>query len=102
MIFILVEKLKNLTYHHDYQNLELDPINSKNSKSKKLNTIAFQTRNPIHKAHLELIKRSMKEFYANILIHPVVGMTKPGDIDYFTRVNCYKNWLNICLLILLC
>lgn len=86
-----IEKI-SLPPHHDYQNLRIRPnqIQKKIQKSKKLNTIAFQTRNPIHKAHLELIKRSMKEYNANILIHPVVGMTKPGDIDYFTRVNCYK------------
>ena len=81
--------------HHDYKDLRLPPsqIKPQIDKSKKPNTIAFQTRNPIHKAHLELITRSMKDYDANILIHPVVGMTKPGDIDYFTRVNCYKQLL---------
>ncbi|MGR3542500.1 MAG: sulfate adenylyltransferase, partial [Hasllibacter sp.] len=52
--------------------------------------VAFQTRNPLHRAHQELTFRAAKEAHANLLIHPVVGMTKPGDIDHFTRVRCYE------------
>ena len=56
--------------------------------------VAFQTRNPLHRAHYELTHRASEEFQANLLIHPVVGMTKPGDIDHFTRVRCYEAILN--------
>jgi sulfate adenylyltransferase len=52
--------------------------------------VAFQTRNPLHRAHQELTFRAAKEAQANLLIHPIVGMTKPGDIDHFTRVRCYE------------
>ncbi|WP_375262324.1 bifunctional sulfate adenylyltransferase/adenylylsulfate kinase [Palleronia sp.] len=52
--------------------------------------VAFQTRNPLHRAHQELTFRAAKEAQANLLIHPVVGMTKPGDVDHFTRVRCYE------------
>ncbi|MCZ8078707.1 MAG: bifunctional sulfate adenylyltransferase/adenylylsulfate kinase [Fuscovulum sp.] len=52
--------------------------------------VAFQTRNPLHRAHQELTFRAAKEAEANLLIHPVVGMTKPGDVDHFTRVRCYE------------
>ncbi len=52
--------------------------------------IAFQTRNPMHRAHFELTMRAIRENEANLLIHPVVGMTKPGDIDHYTRVRCYQ------------
>ncbi|MGF1501928.1 MAG: bifunctional sulfate adenylyltransferase/adenylylsulfate kinase [Paracoccaceae bacterium] len=52
--------------------------------------VAFQTRNPLHRAHQELTFRAAKEARANLMIHPVVGMTKPGDIDHFTRVRCYE------------
>jgi len=52
--------------------------------------VAFQTRNPLHRAHQELTFRAAREVQANLLIHPVVGMTKPGDIDHFTRVRCYE------------
>ena len=52
--------------------------------------VAFQTRNPLHRAHQELTFRAAREAEANLLIHPVVGLTKPGDIDHFTRVRCYE------------
>ncbi|MFO7898046.1 MAG: bifunctional sulfate adenylyltransferase/adenylylsulfate kinase, partial [Planctomycetota bacterium] len=52
--------------------------------------IAFQTRNPMHRAHFELTYRAARENKANLLVHPVVGMTKPGDVDHFTRVRCYQ------------
>ena len=56
--------------------------------------VAFQTRNPLHRAHQELTFRAARESDANLLIHPVVGMTKPGDIDHFTRVRCYEHVLD--------
>ena len=52
--------------------------------------VAFQTRNPLHRAHQELTLTAAREVEANLLIHPVVGMTKPGDVDHFTRVRCYE------------
>lgn len=52
--------------------------------------VAFQTRNPLHRAHQELTFRAAREVQANLLIHPVVGLTKPGDVDHFTRVRCYE------------
>jgi sulfate adenylyltransferase len=56
--------------------------------------VAFQTRNPLHRAHRELTFRAAREIEANLLIQPVVGMTKPGDIDHFTRVRCYEQVLD--------
>ncbi len=56
--------------------------------------VAFQTRNPLHRAHQELTFRAAREADANLLIHPVVGMTKAGDIDHFTRVRCYEHVLD--------
>jgi sulfate adenylyltransferase len=52
--------------------------------------VAFQTRNPMHRAHQELTLRAAAEVDANVLIHPVVGLTKPGDVDPYTRVRCYR------------
>lgn len=52
--------------------------------------VAFQTRNPMHRAHLELTHRAAASVGAHLLIHPSVGMTKPGDVDHFTRVKCYQ------------
>ena len=56
--------------------------------------VAFQTRNPMHRAHVELVKRAANNNDANILIHPVVGMTKPGDVDYHTRIKCIRAVIN--------
>lgn len=56
--------------------------------------VAFQTRNPMHRAHFELTLRAAAQEGAHLLIHPAVGLTKPGDVDYFTRVKCYKHLLS--------
>ena len=53
--------------------------------------IAFQTRNPMHRAHFELTRLAMEKHNAKLLIHPVIGISKPGDIDHFTRVKCYQH-----------
>ena len=52
--------------------------------------VAFQTRNPLHRAHVELVKMAAAAADAAILLHPVVGRTKPGDVDDFARVACYQ------------
>ncbi len=52
--------------------------------------VGFQTRNPLHRAHVELIRRAAQAADAAVLLHPVVGRTSPGDVDYFTRVRCYR------------
>ena len=87
-------EIQGLEYprHYDYQPLRHTPSELR-SKFKKMGwqkIVAFQTRNPIHRAHKELIVRASKEIGGNLLIHPVVGMTKPGDVDHYTRVRCYK------------
>ena len=85
----------NSPLHHDFKILRNTPKNIRDllKNLQHENTIAFQTRNPIHRAHQELMLRAMKELNANLLIHPTVGLTKPGDIDHYTRVNCYKKIL---------
>ena len=52
--------------------------------------VAFQTRNPMHRAHFEILQQAAKDINASVLIHPVVGLTKPGDIDHYIRTKCYK------------
>ncbi|QIE56475.1 bifunctional sulfate adenylyltransferase/adenylylsulfate kinase [Pikeienuella piscinae] len=78
--------------HYDFKSRR-DTPNELRAFFRKLGwrrVVAFQTRNPLHRAHQELTFRAAKEAQANLLIHPVVGMTKPGDIDHFTRVRCYE------------
>ncbi len=81
--------------HYDFKGLRDTPIEMRD-RFKKLGwrkVVAFQTRNPMHRAHQELTFRAAKEIEANLLIQPVVGMTKPGDIDHYTRVRCYEHIL---------
>ncbi len=78
--------------HYDYRRRR-DTPNELRAYFRKMGwrkVVAFQTRNPLHRAHQELTFRAAKETQANLLIHPIVGMTKPGDIDHFTRVRCYE------------
>ncbi|MCB1583266.1 MAG: bifunctional sulfate adenylyltransferase/adenylylsulfate kinase [Xanthomonadales bacterium] len=81
-----------LPTHYDYNQHRHTPaeIRRKFQKLGWSRVVAFQTRNPMHRAHQELTFRAAQRVEANLLIHPVVGMTKPGDIDHFTRVRCYE------------
>ncbi|NNM19885.1 MAG: bifunctional sulfate adenylyltransferase/adenylylsulfate kinase, partial [Gammaproteobacteria bacterium] len=81
--------------HYDFKYLRNSPAEMR-AMFKKLGwrrIVAFQTRNPMHRAHQELTFRAARQVEANLLLHPVVGMTKPGDIDHYTRVRCYENLL---------
>ncbi|KAG9287259.1 hypothetical protein G9A89_008889 [Geosiphon pyriformis] len=86
-----IEALNSPT-HYDYVAHRYTPSELR-THFKKLNwtrVVAFQTRNPMHRAHRELTVRAARQRQANILIHPVVGLTKPGDIDHYTRVRVYQ------------
>lgn len=85
-------KVLRLPTHFDFRELRLTPSQTRNRLEQCgfENVVAFQTRNPLHRAHEELTKRAIEEVNGVLLLHPVVGMTKPGDIDYFTRVRTYK------------
>ncbi|MCW2505284.1 MAG: sat cysC [Actinomycetia bacterium] len=52
--------------------------------------VAFGTRNPMHRAHVELAARAAEQSGGSLLLHPVVGVTAPGDVDHYTRVRCYE------------
>ncbi|MDC1255413.1 bifunctional sulfate adenylyltransferase/adenylylsulfate kinase [Paracoccaceae bacterium] len=82
--------------HYDFRDRRKTPneLRSHFAKIGWKKIVAFQTRNPLHRAHQELTFLAAKEVEANLLIHPVVGLTKPGDIDHFTRVRCYEAVLN--------
>ncbi len=81
--------------HYDFKHLR-DAPEEMRALFQKLGwrkVVAFQTRNPMHRAHQELSFRAARDVEANLLIHPVVGMTKPGDVDHYTRVRCYEHVL---------
>lgn len=77
---------------YDFAELRTTPQELKKwfVKNKWKTVIAFQTRNPLHQAHFSIIKQAADQYKAKILLHPSVGLTKDGDIDYITRVRCYS------------
>ncbi len=81
--------------HYDFEELRYTPKELREHFAKLgwTKIVAFQTRNPMHRAHVELTMRAAKQTEANLLIHPVVGMTKPGDVDHYTRVRVYQSVL---------
>ena len=85
-------KVIKLPTHYDFPTLRLTPLQVR-AKLGSLGTprvVAFHTRNPMHRAHEELAKRAMESLDATLLLHPAVGVTKPGDVDHFTRVRTYR------------
>ena len=78
--------------HYDFKQLRLTParLRERFASLGWRRVVGFQTRNPMHRAHQELTFRAARGLEANLLIHPVVGLTKPGDVDHFTRVRCYQ------------
>lgn len=87
--------LVTMPRHYDYKELRRTPVELK-AYFKEQNidkVVGFQTRNPMHKAHQCITARAAQEHNAHLLLHPSVGMTKPGDIDYVTRIRCYKEVL---------
>src|SRR5215510_453885 len=85
-----------LPRHYDFQQLRLTPAQTRDRLESfgRANVVAFQTRNPLHRAHEELIKRAIDEREGALLLHPVVGLTKPGDVDHYSRVRAYKALLD--------
>jgi sulfate adenylyltransferase len=85
-------KVIDLPRYHDFIDLRRTPaqVRALLEKMGHGNVVAFQTRNPMHRIHEELTKRAADEVNGSLLIHPVVGMTKPGDVDHYTRVRVYR------------
>jgi sulfate adenylyltransferase len=85
-----------LPVHYDFRLLRLSPreVRDEFARLGWRKVVAFQTRNPMHRAHVELTRRAAQEVEANLLIHPVVGKTKPGDVDHYTRVRAYQKVLD--------
>jgi sulfate adenylyltransferase len=81
-----------LPLYYDFRPLRLTPrqVRARLNALGHSNVVAFQTRNPLHRAHEELTTRAAKAIDGTLLLHPVVGLTKPGDIDHYTRVRTYR------------
>ena len=85
-------KVINLPIYYDFADIRKSPREVREILKKIGNpdVTAFQTRNPMHRVHEDLTKRALDRVGGSLLIHPVVGLTKPGDVDHFTRVRVYK------------
>jgi sulfate adenylyltransferase len=88
-------RVLQLPKQFDFQDLRLTPRQTR-EKLEAMNTaavVAFQTRNPLHRAHEAMVKRAIEETNGVLLLHPAVGMTKAGDVDYYTRVRTYRTMI---------
>lgn len=85
-------KVLQLPARHDFRELRLTPVEVRQrlAQAGHRNVVAFQTRNPLHRVHEELTKRATQSVDGTLLLHPSVGMTKPGDVDHYTRVRTYR------------
>ena len=85
-------KMINLPQYHDFVDLRRTPaqVRARLAEMGYDKVVAFQTRNPMHRIHEELTKRAAEEVDGSLMIHPVVGMTRPGDVDHYTRVRVYR------------
>ncbi|HSM71494.1 MAG TPA: bifunctional sulfate adenylyltransferase/adenylylsulfate kinase, partial [Anaerolineales bacterium] len=85
-------KVVNLPKYHDFVSLRHTPAQVRGMLEEMGhdNVVAFQTRNPLHRIHEELTKRAAAQVDGSLIIHPVVGLTKPGDVDHYTRVRTYR------------
>jgi len=85
-------RVLQLPRYYDFTELRLTPAQTR-ARLELLGrekTVAFQTRNPLHRAHEEMTRRALRDEDSTLLLHPVVGMTKPGDVDHYSRVRIYK------------
>src|SRR6266851_2769330 len=81
-----------LPARYDFRDLRLSPtaVRQRLEQAGHHNVVAFQTRNPLHRVHEELTKRATEAVDGTLLLHPSVGLTKPGDVDHYTRVRTYR------------
>ncbi len=81
-----------LPFHYDFETLRDTPLQLRQYFDKLgwRNVVAFHTSKPMHRVHQEITSLAANQANAHILLHPVVGMSKPGDIEYYARVHCYQ------------
>ena len=85
------------TEYYDFKDLRFSPQQTRERLVAlgRRSVVAFQTRNPLHRAHEEMTERAVRSTDGTLLLHPVVGMTRPGDIDHYTRVRTYQTILSL-------
>jgi sulfate adenylyltransferase len=85
-------RILHLPRHNDFQELRLTPseTRAKLAKFGRKDVVAFQPRNSFHPMEKEFIEQTIDEVEGSLLLHPAVGLTKLGDIEYYTRIHIYK------------
>jgi sulfate adenylyltransferase len=85
-------QILRLPSRYDFKELRMTPgeVRERLAAAGHASVVAFQTRNPLHRVHEELTKRAIAQLDATLLLHPSVGMTRPGDVDHYTRVRTYR------------
>jgi sulfate adenylyltransferase len=78
--------------HYDFENIRHTPAELRRQFDKLgwRRVVAFNTSKPMHRLHSDITLQAANEIQARILLHPAIGMTKPGDIQYYSRVHCYQ------------
>lgn len=92
-------RILQLPRHYDFKEWRLTPrqTRAKLSASGRTEIVAFQTRNPLHRGHEEMVRRAVAAVDGVLLLQPVVGLTKPGDVNHFCRVRTYQKWMRAAL-----
>jgi sulfate adenylyltransferase len=85
-------RVLQLPAYADFEDLRRSPrtVRHRLEQMGRSDVVAFQIRNPLHRGHEELTKRAAEQCNGSLLLHPVVGLTKPGDVDHYTRVRSYQ------------
>jgi sulfate adenylyltransferase len=78
--------------HYDFENIRHTPAELRQQFNEMgwRRVVAFNTSKPMHRLHRDITLQAAKEIQAHVLLHPAVGMTKPGDLQYYSRVHCYQ------------
>ena len=82
----------SLPLHYDFKQLRQTPseVRSECQKFGWQRVVGYQTSSVIHRQQYEITLEAMRRAKANLLLLPIVGISRTEEFDYYTRVRCYK------------